>query len=249
LVSGLRQAPSQHLVDEDGNEDSRERLLSQMIYKVECHDATPPSVARQWIEPLVGFLRDPQAICAGFRTRQQLESKRYLVLGDQALVARSHPTSLPGVSQRVILLDIGCGYYAGSFTRDPLLSPATPQGLDDRSVSLQWLVERYQHQGVFFTDVFAFESSPLSAGRFWSAVPPSMVPRLRLYNFGVSATPGAMSNPWSLLQRVATPGDYVVVKLDIDSPTLERNLTRQLITDHKVRHMLGLQFERQRGWL
>jgi len=35
-------------------------------------------------------------------------------------------------------------------------------------------------------------------------------------------------NPWRILERIATPQDWVVVKLDIDTPQIENELMRQL---------------------
>ena len=38
-------------------------------------------------------------------------------------------------------------------------------------------------------------------------------------------------NPWHLLKKVSAPQDFVVVKLDIDTPAVEGELVRQLLAD------------------
>jgi hypothetical protein len=48
--------------------------------------------------------------------------------------------------------------------------------------------------------------------------------------FNIPAAPDAESNtnPWNMLRKVATPEDYVVVKLDIDNTPVEEQFIAQL---------------------
>lgn len=39
------------------------------------------------------------------------------------------------------------------------------------------------------------------------------------------------SNPFTLIKQIATPEDFVLVKLDIDTPSIEGELVKQLISD------------------
>jgi hypothetical protein len=47
----------------------------------------------------------------------------------------------------------------------------------------------------------------------------------------VSSAPGSPANPFTLLQQIATAEDFVLVKLDIDTPSIESVLVEQLRTD------------------
>ena len=50
------------------------------------------------------------------------------------------------------------------------------------------------------------------------------------YNFGASNLEGPQ-NPVSVLKSVARPGDFVVFKLDIDTPSVETPMVEALLED------------------
>ena len=101
-------------------ETLREELMSQLHYFVTCPStdihthgtaATDTFVVREWIEPLVAFLRHPFSICAGFGKRRiSLQAKAFLALRPGPMVS---PFLLDTARPRRILFDIGCGAYNG----------------------------------------------------------------------------------------------------------------------------------------
>jgi hypothetical protein len=48
------------------------------------------------------------------------------------------------------------------------------------------------------------------------------------FNIPATADPESEANPWNILRKVATPQDYVVVKLDIDNTPVEEQFIAQL---------------------
>ena len=55
--------------------------------------------------------------------------------------------------------------------------------------------------------------------------------QLSYFNFGVSSDPSDPRHPWRLLRATAKLRDLVVVKVDIDSPSIEEPLVRQILED------------------
>ena len=108
------------------------------------------------------------------------------------------------------------------------------QDIDQGWVSLDWLVQRYAKLGVEFSDILAFERKAVSAVKFFAGVPANIVPRLHYYNVATESRVGSQYNPWTHVKALAEPGDFVVVKLDIDSPAIEGALIDQLLGDEQV---------------
>ena len=55
--------------------------------------------------------------------------------------------------------------------------------------------------------------------------------QLSYFNVGVSSDPSDPRHPWRLLRVTAKLRDLVVVKVDIDSPSIEEPLVRQILED------------------
>jgi len=67
---------------------------------------------------------------------------------------------------------------------------------------------------------------------------------LPYFNFGVVADAQANHHPWKILMREAQTEDFVVVKVDIDHPSTEEPLIRQLLGDDAVAALIDeLYFE------
>ena len=54
------------------------------------------------------------------------------------------------------------------------------------------------------------------------------------YNVPADPKPGSHYNPWRTLRAVASVDDFVVVKLDIDTPVVENRLIEQLLQDSSL---------------
>ena len=57
-------------------------------------------------------------------------------------------------------------------------------------------------------------------------------------NFPVTATAGTAVDPWRLVATEATEADYVVLKLDIDTPRVEQRLVSRLRHDIALLHLV-----------
>lgn len=85
--------------------------------------------------------------------------------------------------------------------------------------------------------IFAWEATPHSAQTVFAELPGRLHHIYHWYNFPASADANDDKNPLVILRRVATPEDFVVLKIDIDTPKVENALVQQLYDD---KHLLSL---------
>ena len=52
---------------------------------------------------------------------------------------------------------------------------------------------------------------------YYAEVPPRLHKRLHLFNFAVETDPASPRNPLNIVRRLHKPGDFVVLKLDVDN--------------------------------
>ena len=166
------------------------------------------------IEPLVGFLRHPQAHCVsvgrhGYWTL--IRDKNYLVPSWRQEVWPRGRTS-------TFLFDLGASLYH--------------KGIGGASTS--WFVDEYRARGIVFDRIFAWEAKPHADVDIYAPVPFSVADRMSYYNVPVDAREGARHNPWRTLRAMTTPEDFVVVKIDIDNSTVEEPLVAQLLADRAL---------------
>lgn len=164
------------------------------------------------IEPLVGFLRHPEAGC---RCAGPCASPWSRLLSKAYLLPALHTEVWPRDRGSAFLFDLGASLYNKG-----------PGG-----ASTKWFVDEYQVRGIQFDRVYAWEATPYIDTEIYKAMPAPMVDRMVYYNVPVDATVGAKHNPWRTLRAVATPRDFVVVKIDIDNSTIEELLVQQLLSD------------------
>jgi len=164
-----------------------------------------------YIEPILPPLRHPM-LC---EKRNWLMSLGYLV-HDFPSMCRSLKRS-----SRTVFIDMGASLeFHGSGTQ-----PAV------------YLTSLYSRFGIPFDHIYAFEITPIPADRVFKKLPDSMRASYHWMNVGVSADPDSHLNPWNLLRKHFTKDDFVVVKLDIDTSTVELPLVKQLLEDEEL---LGL---------
>lgn len=172
----------------------------------------------RYIEPLVGILRDPLTMCDNMvkfagrfeSTESWVQAKRYLVHDFETI------NSLP-TNSKLILMDLGASTYHG-------------WGISPDAVGAKWFVERFKsNTHVAFDRIFSFEFVEHSPTDIFRNLPKELWSRYMYFNVPVSPDPAQSSHPWSILLQIAKPDDYVIVKLDIDTPAVERSLVRQLL--------------------
>lgn len=167
------------------------------------------------VHPLAGILRDPRGVCPG--PYRDIQSKDFLIL-DPAGLALTR-------GRRAILLDAGATRWS-----------------DTDMEGLRWLVSTFGARGVVFDEILAWEARPQSAFDFFEGMPPSVVARTHFYNMPINAVPGGARNPLTLLKSIATPADFVVFKLDIDTEDLEEELLVQLLGDAEATGLVDMLF-------
>lgn len=199
-------------------------VWSKYIYQDKCGGVLKEIVAT--IEPAVGLLRSPHAeACStdGLQT-VPVENRDYILLGPP-VVARHFPG-------RKLLLDIGTGKSFES--------------------SLQWLADSYEKQDIVFDEIWCWEAEQVDAITYWHSVPSKWKHILHFYNTYATIENDAEQgfSPVDLLEQVYTPGDFVVVKLDIDSEELETSILEQLLVNaHMVNEVFfEMHFDAPEMW-
>ena len=82
----------------------------------------------------------------------------------------------------------------------------------------------YSYERIAFDRIFGFEYTVMDPVAFWGQIPDHLMAVYTLINVGVTQLANSKFNPLTLLHQIATPQDYVIVKLDIDSPNIENDL-------------------------
>ncbi|CAF4293357.1 unnamed protein product [Rotaria sordida] len=107
---------------------------------------------------------------------------------------------------------------------------------DYSAASGRWFYEHHKRFGVKFDRIIAYEHAPLDTKTAWNQLPDDVFPVYTLINVGC-ATSGKF-NPWVMLKTLAKPQDYVVIKLDIDTPAIEVPLMNQLLNDSSINSLV-----------
>jgi len=167
------------------------------------------------IEPLVGFLRHPEAHCPQFPGAKSWVGK---LINKDYLIPSWHSEAWPAGRTRALFFDLGASLY----------------NTGNGGASMSWFVNQYRARGIQFDRIFAWEAKFHTDASIYATMPPSIVDRISYYNLPANATPGAKHNPWRSLRAVARQADFVVVKIDIDNTPVEEALLEQLLADRSL---------------
>ena len=167
------------------------------------------------LEPLVGFLRHPEAHCPQFPS-----SKPWIrnIISKDYLIPAWHSEAWPRGRTAALFFDLGASLYH------------TGNG----GASMSWFVNQYGLRGIQFDRIYAWEAEFHTDATIYATMPAPIVDRIAYYNLPANATPGAKHNPWRTLRAVATQDDFVVVKIDIDNAPVEEALLEQLLADRAL---------------
>jgi len=100
--------------------------------------------------------------------------------------------------------------------------------------SQKWLWDTYTLRGVNFSAVYAWEAETMDTAEVWKRIPAEVRPVYHWMNIPARIGRGNMDNPLEVIRAVAKPEDFVVLKLDIDSPRMELPLVEQLSSDPEL---------------
>ena len=161
-----------------------------------------------FVEPLLPPMRHP-AFCE--QGRRRLFDLSYIVHDFGAMCRKLKPTS------RIVLFDLGASLR---FARTE--SPAV------------YLTALYHKFGMPFDHIYAYEITPTEPKIVFDSVPPELLPAYHWINVGVDAATGSRLNPYTTLLDKYDEDDLIVIKMDIDTPSLELPLARQLLEDDRL---------------
>ena len=208
--------------------------FSKMHYRRICGNEEQNAVHS--IEPLIGLIRDPLTMCPrvpsvpvslNLEGEWALQSKRFLLLAPSApfSVESRSLTSVPPLApwlyaagSQKILIDIGSSYFQS-------------RNGNTAEIGTKWFYDYFKNKSMLFDRIIAFEYQKLEPSRVWEELPDDVFPFYTFINVGVDERMGKF-NPWKMLQAIAKPDDYVVLKLDIDKPPLETALMKQLLDEN-----------------
>jgi len=95
------------------------------------------------------------------------------------------------------------------------------------------LINTYNKFGFHFDHIYAFEATPTNTTAHYEMVPRKWLKSYHWINTPVIVQEDTNRNPWSFLKDYS-PDDFIVVKLDIDTPSVELPLVQQLLYDKQL---------------
>lgn len=133
----------------------------------------------------------------------------YLVHDFEFMCRKLKPTS------KLVLLDLGASLVFQG-TASPLLT----------------LLRQYEKFGFVFDHIYAFEITKQDPNMVYETLlPEKYISAYHWINVGVSARVGDKLNPLQSIVRKLNEDDFVVVKLDIDTSSIEFPLALELLED------------------
>jgi hypothetical protein len=230
-----------------------------MYYRYQCPGSSRSNqlIVSQYIEPLIGLLRDPLTVCIHsylppalkIEGETALQSKRFFLLGPSASYQNYHkpqPSIVPWLRRanaKAILFDLGASYFNGM----------NAETVDSAEQGTRWFYEYFRSKSLEFDRIVAFEYSQYAPISYWQQIPDDIIGKLTFINTGITST--GKFNPWNILKSIAKPEDYAIIKLDIDTPDLEMNLINQVLNDTTISSLIDdMSFEmhvnvvEMRGW-
>lgn len=192
---------------------------------VKLHPAGLPGIFNQsqqlslsssgWVEPLLPPMRHPK-FCFEKGKRPSLMRMDYLIHDFQALCQKLKPRS------RTVLVDMGASLSFHAGQQSPVL----------------FLIQLYRKFGFKFDHVYGYEYTAIDAGKVFKDLPEHLDASYHWINVGVVADKRSRRNPFRMLLENYDKDDLIVVKLDVDTPELERELVQQILDNPKLAELI-----------
>ena len=97
--------------------------------------------------------------------------------------------------------------------------------------SQSWFYDSYKQRGIEFDRLLMWEANPTPAAAIFSDLPKDVWQKYQYFNWPASSNASDPSSPLNIIKKIAKPGDFVVLKLDIDTPEVEMAILRDLLSD------------------
>jgi hypothetical protein len=167
-----------------------------------------------FIEPLAFLLRHPLSFCNERKEwRPVTRSKDWLVLAEKQMLHSHNSTDI----QKKILIDAGASYYDSGFG----------------GASTKWFVDEYRSRGIVFDAIYAWEAKKMDMERYWKQVPADVHKTMHLFNRPASID-STLNNPLARLVSECRVEDFCVLKIDVDTPSVELPWVQQILQCHDV---------------
>jgi len=172
------------------------------------------------IEPLAGLSRHPRYLVPKF-DGGYLVHKGYLVIDCHLMV-----NLLPSKG-RYFYFDLGASSWV------------TGAG----GVSQAWFHQVYTKCGfpLFNGGYFMWEVAYQHPGNFWGPIPAVIKPYYHWYNVPAS-TAQTPENPLQMIKKLVKKEDFLVLKIDIDSPNIEDAFIEQILADPELMTLIDDMF-------
>jgi hypothetical protein len=171
-----------------------------------------------YMEPLLTPMRHHQ-FCVEGEEEDGLFNMEYMVHDFEALCLKMKPTS------RRVLIDMGASLV---FHTE-----------DDSVVPIMFLLELYEKFGFNFDHIYAFEVEEQDAEEVYKELlPKKYFSSYHWINAGVSADKDNNMNPLYSIINQFNEDDIIIVKLDIDTGSIEVPLAKQLLEDDSINKLV-----------
>ena len=100
--------------------------------------------------------------------------------------------------------------------------------------SQSWFYDSYKRHGLEFDRLLLWEAEPKPVSEIFSSLPEDLWHKYQYFNWPASSNSSDPSSPLRIIKTIAEPGDFVVLKLDIDTPEVEMAILRELLRDPEL---------------
>ena len=192
-------------IQRTGNHDVCSRLKLHADGLIGLFESKQLSLSTSgWVEPLLPPMRYHE-FCFDKRQLMKLD---YLVHDFEAMCNNLKPTS------KKVFIDMGASLSFHSGSRSPAIE----------------LLELYKKFGINFDHIYGFEVTKSDPNEvFGDLLPKDLLSVYHWINVGVSAEVGGKLNPLHSILEKFSEDDLIVIKLDIDTSSIETPLAKQLL--------------------
>lgn len=204
VLAGIKQ------MMQDGNSTSlpetprNREIFSRFIYE-ETNAKGQVSIVERLIEPLAQLIRY-YGVC--IHQSSDLLRRDYLVFDADPL----------GEKLQKFYLDLGASTWDSGAG----------------GLSSKWFFEEYQRRGLKIDRALLWEVGITEPNKLFGQVPQKYFHAYQYFNIPAEPTPGNLKNPFEILKTIVHKHDFVALKIDIDTPSIENQLTAQLVKEIDV---------------
>jgi len=160
-----------------------------------------------YVEPILPPMRHP-GLCGDPSKHLSMD---FLVHDFEAMCHKLKPTS------KLVLIDIGASL-----------------DFHGRNQPIMWLLNLYEKMGFHFDHIFGFEVTDKDPKKVYGGLPEKYFSSYHWINVGVSKDKGDKLNPLRSIVKAFDEDDFIVVKLDIDTSSIEVPLVHQLLEESDI---------------